>query len=292
MATSTKPNPSDQPTVTKEAARAELNKLKQSAAAKFIEGFRIQVIEWTVNIVILLFAWTSLVQAFVVPTGSMESTILIGDHLFVDKMAFAPYGGVMSKLLPYTDVKRGDVICFNYPLDIRNIYVKRVIGFPGDRLRIVNRDVYINGKKASEGYKQHIRDSALPYFDNFPPEDERDIPDSYIYPQGVQMVKANTKDGQFVVPPGYYFAMGDNRDNSADSRWWGLVPRENIIGKPILIWWSYASDTERLSTPLPTLDHITDLAKNFFSKTRWDRTFRLIRGQDPIGGAATETKGS
>jgi signal peptidase I len=286
MATSTKPAPAEDPALTKEVAQAHLNKLKQTFGAKFAEGFRIQVVEWTINIVILLFAWTSLVQAFVVPTGSMETTILIGDHLFVDKMAFAPYGSIMSKLLPYTDVKRGDVICFNYPLDIRNIYVKRVIGFPGDKIRIVNRDVYINGRKGNEPYKRHIRDTALPYFDNFPPVDDRDIPESYIYPRGVEMVREHSKDGEFTVPTGHYFAMGDNRDNSADSRWWGLVPRENIIGKPILIWWSYESDTEKLSTPLPTAEHILDLAQNFFSKTRWDRTFRLIRGQDPLEGVA------
>jgi signal peptidase I len=249
---------------------------KQTFAAKLAEGIRIQVIEWTVNIIILLFAWTSLVQAFVVPTGSMESTILIGDHLFVDKMAYAPPGWAKA-FLPYTPVKRGDVICFEYPLDIRNVYVKRVVGMPGDRMKIVNRQIFINGRPLDEPYKQHTKDFNYPYFDNFP-----DAPPPMIYNEGKEAVEKNVRDGELVIPEGMIFAMGDNRDNSADSRWWGFVPRDNIIGKPVLIWWSYGADTDQLSSPLPTLDHLGDLAQNFFKKTRWERTFRLIRGYDSL----------
>lgn len=248
--------------------------------AKLAEGIRTQVVEWTVNIIVLLFAWTSIVQAFVVPTESMETTILRGDHLFVDKMAFAPKGSIASLFLPYTDVKRGDVICFAYPVDPAQTYVKRVIGVPGDHIHIVDRQVFVNGKAAVEPYKQHIRGFAAPYFDTFP-----DAPPSYIEERGREFLAKYAKDGELVIPEGFYYAMGDNRDNSADSRWWGLVPRANIMGKPVLIWWSYDAPTEALATAVPTPSHLLDLVLNFPSKTRWDRTFRMIRGRDPIESA-------
>src|SRR5262245_39613090 len=120
---------------------------------KPVEGARHFIAEWCVTILILLFGTTTLLQAFVVPTGSMENTMLIGDHLFVDKLAYAPPGALTGKLLPYTPVKRGDIIVFRYPLDIRQNYVKRAIGIPGDRIRIVNKQLYLNGKPSVEPYK-------------------------------------------------------------------------------------------------------------------------------------------
>src|SRR2546428_343080 len=119
------------------------------------EGQRGFIAEWTVTIILLLFGTTSLVQAFVIPTGSMEDTLLIGDHLLVDKLAFAPAGPVSSHLLPYNDVRRGDIIVFRYPVDIRQTFVKRAIGVPGDHIRLVNKRLILNGKPADEPYVYH-----------------------------------------------------------------------------------------------------------------------------------------
>jgi signal peptidase I len=229
------------------------------------------IAEWTVTIVLLLFGTTTLVQAFVIPTGSMEDTLLIGDHLLVDKLAYAPAGAVSSHLLPYEDVKRGDIIVFRYPIDIRQTFVKRVIGVPGDHIRLENKRVILNGKALNEPYKYHKTDYIDSYRDNFP-----GMPNAYLYPPAQVMLEKNVEHGDVVVPPGHYFAMGDNRDSSLDSRYWGFVPRENIIGKPVIIYWSYDAPTERLSNPAIGFDHIMDLATHFFTKTRWNRTLQLI----------------
>ncbi len=241
------------------------------------EWFKRQVSEWTVTILMLLFGTTTLVQAFVVPTGSMESTLLIGDHLFVDKLAYAPPGPISGKLLPYQEVKRGDIIVFRYPPDIRQNYVKRVMGVPGDRIKLVNKNVILNGKELAEPYVQHIRPFVDPYADNFPSEP------SMLADGGARsMLAENLVNGELVVPPGHYFAMGDNRDNSADSRYWGLVPRENIVGKPTIIFWSYDAPTDRLASGNIDPAHIFDIVTNFFTKTRWKRQFMLIRPV-PVG---------
>lgn len=236
------------------------------------------IAEWTVTILLLLFGTTTLVQAFVIPTGSMEDTLLIGDHLLVDKLAFAPSGPISRYLLPYEDVKRGDIIVFRYPIDIEQTFVKRVIGVPGDHIRLVNKQVYLNGKKLNEPYKINKTDYIDSYRDNFPSE-----PNVRLYPPAEKMLAEDVEDGAVVVPAHSYFAMGDNRDSSLDSRYWGFVPRENIIGKPLIIYWSYNAPTDQLVSPTIGLDHILDLAQHFFTKTRWRRTFKLIRGYDIKG---------
>lgn len=231
------------------------------------------IAEWAVTILMLLFGTSTLLQAFVVPTGSMEKTVLIGDHLIVDKLAYAPSGAISRYILPYTDVKRGDIIVFRYPLDINQNYVKRVIGVPGDHIHIVNKQVFINGRAVNEPYKVVIPEQTSNYLNNFPR-----MPDIAIYPRGQEMLAKYVENGELVVPPGYYYAMGDNRDNSADSRFWGLVPRENIIGKPTIIFWSYDAPTEQLANGNIDIDHLIDIATHFFTKTRWERTFRIVRG--------------
>jgi len=231
------------------------------------------IAEWTVTIVLLLFGTTTLVQAFVIPTGSMEDTLLIGDHLLVDKLAYAPPGPVTKHFLPYEDVKRGDIIVFRYPVDIKQTFVKRVIGVPGDHIRMENKRVYLNSRPLVEPYKYNKTDYFDSYRDNFP-----GVPNVSLYPQAQEMLLNNVQNGEVVVPPGSYFAMGDNRDSSLDSRYWGFVPRENIIGKPLVIYWSYDATTEALSNPAIGIDHLIDLAEHFFTKTRWKRTLRLIHG--------------
>jgi signal peptidase I len=178
-------------------------------------------------------------------------------------------------LLPYTPIKRGDIIVFRYPVDIRQTFVKRVVGTPGDHIRIENKQVFLNGRKLDEPYKYHKTDYIDSYRDNFPGD-----PNVRLYEPAQQMLEHNVVNREVVVPPDHYFAMGDNRDSSLDSRYWGFVPRDNIIGKPLIIYWSYDAPTERLADPGIPLEHVLDLVQNFFGKTRWKRTFMLIRGYE------------
>jgi signal peptidase I len=240
----------------------------------FAESVRNFVHSWAVNIVILLFGTTTLVQAFIVPTPSMDTTVQVGDHLLVDKLSYAPDGPITRHLLPYTPVKRGDIIVFRYPSDISENYVKRVIGVPGDHIHLVNKVVYLNGHPLTEPYVQHIFPNIQPYRDNFP--NAAPTPDEPVQERALQVIEHDVWNGDLVVPPESYFAMGDNRDDSLDSRYWGFVPRENIIGKPLLIFWSYDAPEQDLE--YFTANHFIDLAKNFFVKTRWDRELKLVRG--------------
>src|SRR5713101_3203130 len=169
------------------------------------------IAEWTSTVLLLLFLTTTLVQAFVIPTGSMEDTLLIGDHLLVDKLAFAPAGPISKYILPYTPVKRGDIIVFRYPVDIRQTFVKRCIGVPGDRVRIINKQVYLNGVRLDEPYKYHKTDYIDSYRDNFPGE-----PNISVDQRASDMLLHHDSNGEIVVPPNSYFAMGDNRDSSLD----------------------------------------------------------------------------
>lgn len=239
---------------------------------------RNSIAEWAVTILLLLFGTTTLVQAFVIPTGSMEDTLLIGDHLLVDKLAYAPSGPISKYVLPYEQPKHGDIIVFRYPVDINQTFVKRVIGVPGDRLKMVNRNVIRNGVQLNEPYTFH-KFAYDPARDNFPGE-------LSTFNEGLQaqyqhdMLERHVVNGEIVVPPETYFAMGDNRDNSLDSRYWGFVPRDNIIGKPLLIYWSYRASTEDLagSSVNSLFTHMIDLGQHFFTRTRWSRTLRVIRG--------------
>ena len=134
---------------------------------------------------------------------------------------------------------------FRYPIDIRQTFVKRVMGVPGDRIRLENRQVFLNGHPLDEPYVVHKLVHLVPTRDNFPARPSSTM----IYPPAEKMLAENVRNGEVVVPPGYYFAMGDNRDQFFDSRYWGFVPRENIIGKPLVIYWSYDASTDELSNP-------------------------------------------
>lgn len=231
--------------------------------------------EWTVTILLLLFGTTLLVQAYVIPTGSMEDTLLIGDHLLVDKLSYAPPGKISRYFLPYQPVKRGDIIVFRYPLDINNTFVKRAIGLPGDRIRIANRVLYVNGKSMNEPYVVHKYNHIDYYKDYFPSDASIGL-----RKEAQEMLEKHVDKvtGELIVPDECYFAMGDNRDSSDDSRFWGFVPRQNIIGKPLIVYWSFEAPTQHLQDPNISWEHMTDLAVHFFSKTRWKRSFMLVRG--------------
>jgi signal peptidase I len=244
--------------------------MKTPQSADTPRGF---IAEWATTIIILLFGTTTLGQAFVIPTGSMENTLLVGDHVIVDRLAYAPADSVTSHLLPYSPVQRGDIFVFRYPLDIREDYVKRVMGLPGDHIHLVNKVVYLNGHPLTEPYVIHKRDFIDPYVDNFPGSGE---PPAGLRPEALAMLKADVRNGELVVPDGFIFAMGDNRDESDDSRLWGLVPRANVIGKPLLIYWSYDASSKELSDPGLNIAHLIDIAIHFPTKTRWSRTLQLV----------------
>jgi signal peptidase I len=241
---------------------------------------RNSVAEWAVTILLLLFGTTTLVQAFVIPTGSMEDTLLIGDHLLVDKLAYSPSGSFSKYILPYQELKHGDIIVFRYPADLSNTFVKRVIGVPGDHVKMVKRDLFRNGKKLNEPYVYH-KQGYDEYRDNFPgPVSPYQANAPLATELQRRMLVENVANDEIVVPKDCYFAMGDNRDNSLDSRYWGFVPRENIIGKPIVIYWSYQASTNDLagSNVGSLVSHGVDLAQHFFTRTRWSRTLNLIHG--------------
>jgi signal peptidase I len=230
------------------------------------------VSEWAITLIVFLFATTTLVQAYVVPTGSMEGNLRVGDHMLVDRMAYSNPGAWGSHLLPYRDVQRGDIVAFHYPEDVRQTYVKRVVGVPGDRIRIENKQVVRNGVRLVEPYTQHIDPMMDGYRDNFPA-----APSYGTTPRGRDMLRNHVRDGEVIVPPGMLFLLGDNRDNSEDSRYWGFAPRDYAVGKPLLVYWSYDAPTADLESW--SLGHVVDVMQHFFTKTRWERTFLVPRSQ-------------
>ena len=222
-------------------------------------------------VLLFLFGTTSIVQGNIIPTSSMEPTLLVGDHVLVDKAVFAPEDPLLGDLMPYREIERGDIVVFRFPLDPTEYYVKRAIGLPGDRVRIEDKQVWVNNRALSEPYKQHLSPYRAAYRDDFPAP-----PPAGSRPEALEMLR-HVNGGELVVPPGRYFVLGDNRDHSDDSRFWGFVPRENIAGTPFLIYWSYDASTEQLLDRFSPR-HIGDLALNFFGKTRWERTFdRVLR---------------
>jgi signal peptidase I len=233
------------------------------------------------TVVIAVFVITFVIQAFQIPSESMENTLLIGDYLLVDKLRFGG-GGWLDRVLPYRPVRRGDIIVFHYPVHPSEHFVKRVVGVPGDRVRIINRQVYVNGSALRELYARYLS-PAVP--DRTPDEVFRDeFPRLDISPPGIEgdwwlQMRKLVEDRQLIIPEGHYFVLGDNRDESLDSRYWGFVPRENIVGRPLLIYWSVRSvenDLPISSTPGDKLYHFAYAVSHLFQLTRWDRTFRVV----------------
>lgn len=265
------------PTVAASADAAPVDTLavNSAEASPSRDDERHPIAEWSITVLLLLFGITFLVQAFVIPTGSMEDTLLIGDHLLVDKLSFAPSGKLGSLVLPYSPVTRGDIVVFRYPEDPSQTFVKRVIGQPGDRIRFDEQQLFLNGKAVAEAYVRHKSGYIDPYRDNFP-----SLPNISLSEAATQMLDQNVENGELIVPDGHYFVMGDNRDNSSDSRYWGFVPRRLVVGKPLVIYWSFDAPTERWTNgSLLNIQHARYLLGSFFSKTRWDRSFRLVRAE-------------
>ena len=255
------------------------NRMSASKKAPSLRPVRNSIAEWAGTILLLLFGTATVAQPYVIPSGSMEDTLLVGDHLIVDKLAYAPAGSLSKYVLPYQEPKHGDIIVFRYPPDLSQTLVKRLIGAPGDRLKITNGLVFRNGVRLNEPYVYH-KYAYDPELDNFPNPCCRPVKEDQAVELQRQMLDHNVSSGELVVPPNSYFAMGDNRDNSSDSRFWGFVPRENIIGKPVFVYWSYRASTEELTgaSAESVITHFVDLGEHFFTRTRWSRTFHVVRG--------------
>ena len=231
------------------------NALRKSTAREYFESIVIAVI-------LALFIRTFVVQAFKIPTGSMENNLLIGDHLLVNKFIVGPtLGGVEETLMPIKTIRRRDIVVFKFPEEPERDFIKRVIGLPGDTIELRKKQVYVNGTPLEEPYVRYLD----PPQDGAPTGDDTDTD-----------VRRNY--GPVTVPAGHYFMMGDNRDNSQDSRYWGFLPRGFIKGQAAMIYWSYAGDREdyqetgigdRVGGILSTFTH-------FFSKTRWTRLLHQI----------------
>ncbi|HKF03175.1 MAG TPA: signal peptidase I [Candidatus Sulfotelmatobacter sp.] len=225
------------------------------------------------TIVIAIFVITFIVQAFQIPSESMENTLLVGDYLLVNKLCYGG-PGFGDHLMPYQKIARQDIIVFHYPVDPRQHFVKRVIGLPGDRLKMLNKKVFINGKPIDESYVRFIEPPNNLFRDDFP---RVDIPAYGLDGKWWLQMRKLVEDGELIVPQGYYFVMGDNRDDSQDSRYWGFVPQENVIGRPLIIYWSVQDwDHEAESTFGGRLQHLAYAFTHLFQITRWNRTLRLI----------------
>ena len=225
------------------------------------------------TVVIAIFVITFIVQAFQIPSESMENTLLVGDYLLVNKLCYGG-AGFGDHVMPYQKIKRGDIIVFHYPVDPQQHFVKRVIGLPGDRLRMVNKRVLINGKALEEPYVRFLEPANNLYRDDFP---RTDIPAANMEGSWWLQMRKLVEDGELIIPQGHYFVMGDNRDDSQDSRYWGFVPQENIIGRPLLIYWSVRDwDASPASTIAGRLHHLGYAVTHLFQITRWNRTLRLV----------------
>jgi signal peptidase I len=239
-------------------------------------------------LVVGLFALTLLAQNYVIPSGSMENTLLVGDHLVVDRITFSPPTKWMP-LMHYREPKRGDIVVFmkpvpdSYDADGKPEYltlVKRLVGVPGDHIHLSNGVVILNGVAQNlppDGKMTPTADRE--FLDEFPTVPPDPQPGSLIPESWAIEFPSHIVDGDIVVPPGKYFMMGDNRHNSADSRFWGFVPRENIIGRPLFNYWSFETpDSQYEKTGIGnSVAWIAHVAIHFFTETRWTRTFHVVQ---------------
>jgi signal peptidase I len=229
---------------------------KKSTLREYFESIVIAVI-------LALFIRTFVVQAFKIPTGSMEENLLIGDHLLVNKFVFGPTEtGAERTLLPVGTIKRREIIVFKYPEDPERDFIKRVIGLPGETVEVREKKVYINGTALDEPYVHFLAPPSAP---------------SELHE--VTSFDVRERFGPVTVPADQYFMMGDNRDNSADSRYWGFLRRDYIKGRALVIYWSYQAEREDYQDESAgaTAKGLVSVFAHFFTRTRWDRMFHQTR---------------
>jgi signal peptidase I len=212
-----------------------------------------------IAVILALFVRTWVVQAFKIPTGSMENNLLIGDHLLVNKFVFSPAATSIERvLLPVRNIHRGDIVVFKYPDEPDRDFIKRVIGLPGETVELKAKKVYIDGHPLDEPYVHFLEPAS----------------DS----QEVTQFDVRERYGPVRVPEGHYFVMGDNRDNSQDSRYWGFLPRDYVKGRALMIYWSYESGREDYldEGTSASVKRMISVVTHFFTKTRWERLFHQI----------------
>src|SRR5262245_5599677 len=222
---------------------------KKSTIREYFESIVIAVI-------LALFVRTWAVQAFKIPTGSMENNLLIGDHLLVNKFIFgATVSQLETKYLAVREPRRGDILVFKYPDEPERDFIKRVIGLPGDTLELRNKKVFVNGQPLDEPYVHFLEPASNS--------------------QEVTSFDVRERYGPVRVPDGQFFVMGDNRDNSQDSRYWGFLPRGYIKGRALMIYWSYDAGPDQYAQD-NTIARVISVITHFFTRTRWERIFRQI----------------
>ncbi len=217
-----------------------------------------------IAVIFAVFARTYVVQAFKIPTGSMKENLLIGDHILVNKLVFGPTASGLEILLsPAHTIRHGDVVVFKYPEDPTRDFIKRCIGLPGDEIEIVDKIVTVNGREVDDtSYAYHT--------------------DPRVYPRSLflhENHRYRDNFGPYTVPEGHYFFLGDNRDNSNDSRFWGPVPARFIKGRAFMIYWSFDGEGEAAAESgyRGRLSQLSQVFSRFFSQTRWERSFRIVR---------------
>lgn len=226
------------------------------------------------TIVIAIFVISFIVQAFQIPSESMEKTLLIGDYLLVDKAHYG-HSRLWNWLMPYRPIRRQEIIVFRYPMNPRQHFVKRVVAVPGDHVRLIDKHVYVNGVRQDDSYA--IFNSA--WHDKF----RDDFPDGGFYGENISarwfmQAQKLLEDGELIVPESSYFVLGDNRDDSYDSRYWGFVPQENVVGRPLVIYWSMdrpAADIGDEAPPSGKLSGLTLNVTHLFNSLRWHRMMRI-----------------
>ncbi len=225
---------------------------------------------------------TFIAEATVIPTGSMEKTILVGDHVFLNKLLYGPRLPYTSwRIPPLKSVHRQEIVAFRYPRNPSVMFVKRVIGIGGDVVRIQNKKVFLNGRALKEPYVQFQYASLFPLRDNFPPPISQleTLPAAWgLDPGWAREMPSFIKADGLQVPQGYLFVMGDNRDNSLDSRFWGFVPEVSVVGEPLFVYWSYDAPSKEWTNDdlVARLKFDLSIISNFIHKTRWSRTGKIF----------------
>jgi signal peptidase I len=225
-----------------------------------------------------LFIITFVVQAFEIPSSSMEKTLLIGDHVFVNRIQFAPKSSWVGPLLPYRDVRFRDIVVFLSPETPGLYVVKRIIGLPGDRIHLRKGVVYRNGTALDEPYVDHDDDRMDSYRNDFPSVPPGDDPN--VWSNWAIDLPSYIQGDDIVVPPDHYFAMGDHRGVSLDSRYWGFIPKDNVIGRPMFIYWSFETPSDqylKTSVGERVSFFLGQVVLHFFDKTNWRRTLQVVR---------------